>query len=164
MSRQKKKRYKSSDESSEPRKSEAAVQHGRIGDQIARAFQDVIKPGAHQPADPCDADNQKTFVAMTWLFCFLQVAMLQKTFASPVKIRLQHICGDQESSCDHQPKCGNRKRTKMEKWNHRWRSFSPSAVYTRRILAPSPVQRGSQNNPNPKSNPLRRRKVTRENR
>src|SRR5690349_22120093 len=52
----------------------------------------------------------------------------------------------------------------MEEGNHRWRSFSPWAVYTSSILAPAPVQGRPQHNPNPEGNPLRRRKVARESR
>src|SRR5215467_16282223 len=101
---------------------------------------------------------------MARLFRFRQETALQKTFATAVKVRLKDVGRDQQSGRNHQPKCGNRQRPKMEEWNHRWRSFSPSAVYTSSILAPAPVERRPQHDPNPEANPLCGRKMARKDR
>src|SRR5258708_30863180 len=68
---------------------------------------------------------------MTRLAAALQVPALLELLAAAVKICLQEVRGGQEAAGNHEAKGRYCKRPKMEKWNHRWQSASPSKVYTR---------------------------------
>src|SRR2546429_665139 len=131
MARQKHQGHKTAKESTKPGEPKPADQYGRISHQFAGALQYVIEACPHQAGKSCNADDEKPFVVMAGLAATLLVAALYELCAAAVKICLQDVCGGQQAGGNHKAKGRNCERPKMEKRNHRWRSDSPSKVYTR---------------------------------
>ena len=104
--RQEKQRNESTEKSSEPCEAEAAEQlRPRVGEKFTRAFEYVIEPGAHQPGNSRNADDQKAFIPLAGVaFDFLE----QKPPA--IEIGLQNVCRDEKSGSNHEPEGRNRKR------------------------------------------------------
>src|SRR6266568_5418046 len=91
----------------------------------------MIQASSNYSDDPGDADNKETLVVMAQFTIPLKVATFQELCAATVKIGLQDIGGNQKACGDHKAKRWNRERPNVEERNHRWRSASPSKVYTR---------------------------------